>query len=266
MIYASLVGGREQLFVRTIAERTTRQLTSDDIDHEDPAWSPDGRWLAFTAVRGESRRIAVMPADGGAPRYLTPDTERAIHPSWSPDGQRLLYCTDDDVAPPKKNVSDVKAIDMASGRIRTLITGGVNTFPVYSPDGTRIAFRRMLGERNSEVFLADSAGHGAINLSNDPAFDGWPSWSPDGRWLAFASNRGPGTAYRIYVMRPDGSDVRLVADTRGRATSPIWSRDGASLYFTNCWRVGDGTDCQVFVASPAFLATTSPEPTGSEGT
>ncbi len=109
-----------------------------------------------------------------------------------------------------------------------------------------MAFRRILGELNSEVFIANADGSDAKNLTNNPSFDGWPSWSPDGSEIAFASNRRAN--YQIFVMKPDGSDVRLVANTEGRATAPIWSRDGKSIYFPNCRKVDLGTDCQIFVA------------------
>src|SRR5947209_1009045 len=135
--------------------------------------------------------------------------------------------------PPKKNVSDIYLIDVASHKNEKLIGGGVNTYPVFSPDGTKLAFRRMLGEMNSEVFVADSDGSDQRNLTNNPAFDGWPAWSPDGKQIVFASNRG-NSNYQIYVMNADGSNVRRVAPTEGRATAPQWSKDGKTIYFTNC--------------------------------
>jgi TolB protein len=169
---------------------------------------------------------------------------RAIHPNWSPDGTKLAYCTDDDLAPPRKNDSDILVIDIATQRITKLITGGVNTYPAWSPDAKRIAFRRMLGEMNSEVFVANADGSDARNLTNHPAFDGWPSWSPDGTRIAFASNRN--SSYQIFIMNADGSDVRLLANTEGRATAPQWGRDGMRIYFPICRNVDFGRDCEIF--------------------
>ena len=248
MVYISDVGGREQLFVRSLDGQAIRQLTTDAADHEDPAWSPDGKTIAFVYIKEGHAQIALMPAAGGSIDILTPPVERVIHPSWSPDGKQLAFCADDDLKPPKKNPAAIKIIDIATRRVRVLISGGVNTYPVWSPDGRSLAFRRMVEDTNSEVFVADSGGSYQRNITNSPAFDGWPAWSPDGKLIAFASNRGGKGDFEIYVMRPDGSDVRLVARTTGRATAPKWSTDGRALYFPVCKRDEEGGNCEIYSA------------------
>jgi TolB protein len=222
------------------------QITRDDADHEDPAWSPDGKTIAFVYIKGKAEVIYLMNVEGSDMRQLTPDNVRTIHPSWSPDGSKLAYCTDDDLAPPRKNDADILVIDIATRKINTLITGGVNTYPAWSPDGKHIAFRRMLGEMNSEVFVANADGTGAKNVTNHPAFDGWPSWSPDGTRIAFASNRN--SSYQIFIMNADGSNVKLLSNTEGRSTAPKWGLDGKRIYFSTCKNVDFGFDCEIFAA------------------
>ena len=246
MVYITGVAGREQLFTADVNGSNAVQITHDEYDHEDPAWSPDGKKIAFVSLKDGGEVISMMNADGSGAEALTPPEVRAIHPNWAPDSRTLAYCTDDDLKPPAKNASDIDVIDTVTRKISVVITGGVNTYPSLPPDGKRMAFRRILGEMNSEVFIASADGSGQVNLTSHPAFDGWPSWSPDGTQIAFASNRRAN--YQIYVMKPDGTDVRLVANTEGRATAPVWSRDGTSIYFPICWKVDFGSDCEIFAA------------------
>jgi len=247
MVYIMVIAGKEQLMRRAVDGSYVKQLTSDAVDHEDPAWSPDGKHLAYTHIADGHEQIYVMNPDGTGAEPLTPASVKTIHPNWSPDSRSIAYCTDDDLKPPKKNSSEIYSIDLATRQSKTVITGGTNTYPVWSPDGKKLAFRRMLGETNSEVFVANADGSEAHNITNDPAFDGWPAWSPDGRRIAFASNRG-NQNYQIYTMNPDGSDVSLVAATEGRGTAPKWSPDGKTIYFTICQKSGFSLDCQIYAA------------------
>jgi len=245
MVFISVVAGKEQLFRMRLDGSQITQLTRDDADHEDPAWSPDGRHIAFVLIRNGLEQIHLMNVDGTGVEPLTPSEVKTIHPNWNPDGKSLAYCTDDDLKPPKKNPAEIDSIDIVSRRVTKLIDdGGVNTYPAWSPDGRKIAFRRMLGENNSEVFLANADGTDARNLTNDPAFDGWPAWSPDGTKIAFASNRRG--SYEIFLMNPDGTEVRKVAHDEGRATAPQWTKDGKKIFFPLCKKVDFSFDCQIY--------------------
>lgn len=247
MIYIMVIAGREQLMRRSVGGTAVTQLTAEEADHEDPAWSPDGKHVAFVLIREGHEQIMMMDPDGRNTEALSPPEVRAIHPAWPPDSRSVAYCTDDDLHPPKKNDSEIDAVDLGTRHVTRLIAGGVNTYPVWSPDGKKLAFRRMLGETNSEVFVANADGSEARNITNSPAFDGWPAWSPDGSRIAFASNRG-NQNYQIYTMKPDGSDVRLVAPMEGRATAPKWTPDGKSIFYTDCRKVDFGIDCQIYAA------------------
>jgi Tol biopolymer transport system component len=93
MVYISVVAGREQLFISTVDGKDAWQLTTDSVNHEDPAWSPDGTRIAFVSLTATNEQIALIPATGGSIRLVTPATERAIHLNWAPDSRHLAYCT-----------------------------------------------------------------------------------------------------------------------------------------------------------------------------
>ncbi len=83
-----------------------------------------------------------MNPDGIGIVSLTPRAFHAIHPHWAPDSRSVVYCTTDDLDPPRKNEADVYRIDVASRQVTKLIGGGINTYPSLSPDGKRLTTAR----------------------------------------------------------------------------------------------------------------------------
>ena len=147
-------------------------LTDDPAKDFMPAWSPDGKTIAFVSDRGGLQYIYLMDADGGNQRRLTTNEFPELSPSWSPDGSHLAFFSgNNDVT----NIFVVGADGSGSLNI-TNQDAGYNEDPTWSPDGTMIAFWSGRSGDN-EIYAMHSDGSGLVNLTNSPGPDENPSWS-----------------------------------------------------------------------------------------
>lgn len=104
-----------------------------------------------------------------------------------------------------------------------------NGFPVWSPDGTRIAFVSDREGGQLDIYTMDPFGENQLRLTDHAGLDRGPVWSPDGSEIAFVSNRD--TTLSIFVMKADGSNLRLLTDTSGSDEAPVWTPDGQWVVF-----------------------------------
>jgi TolB protein len=126
----------------------------------------------------------------------------------------------------------------ASGGHRRQLTHDGGFDPTFSPDGSRIAYRLLLAADDGEIWVMDAAGGHRHDPVNDPDFSDWgPAWSPDGREIAYDSNRRVGLA--IWLMQVDGSNQCIITD--GHGEYPSWSPDGKRIAYSG----GDYYDIHV---------------------
>jgi TolB protein len=196
----------------------TRLTESPGFDF-DPSWSPDGARIAFRKERSGETEIWLMNADGTDQRRLT----AGLSPTWSPDGS-WIAC-----AGPSGTSGVLTLIRPDGTRLRQLPHTEGGEYPTWSPDGTRIAFNSNL-TGDHVMYIAEADGSNVVDLSE--VGEGWQvDWSPDGRRILFTSHRDNAGGYTdVYVMNPDGSDVRRL--TQQLAYTPAWSPDGEHIVFS----------------------------------
>jgi len=192
----------------------------------DPAWSPDGRSIAFASMRYGSFDIFVMRADGSGTRRLTRTQEHDFRPSWSPDGDWIVF--------DRGAWGDLFVIGKdGRGERRLTHDPAQETDPAWSPDGRWIAYvRRERGTRVHEIWLVRPDGSRPHPLTLLGAASYSPAWSPDGSRVVFASNAG-GPTWGIYEVGLEGGRIRRLVAPRGEgAFEPTWSGDGRRLAFS----------------------------------
>ena len=208
ILYESNRTGKWRLHVMDADGSHDRALTPGTADDQLPDWSPDNSWIAFTSNRDGNDEIYVMREDGTGLRNLSNSPARDIHPYWSPDGAWILFNSARDGGP----LQVYEVHPDGTGLHRLAVSEDEETCARVSPQGDRIVLLANLKEGHDDVLLRWRDGSHVVNLTRDAAADGWPTWTPDGRRIVFASQRsGP---FAIYSMRPDGSNVR-------RITSPV---------------------------------------------
>ena len=248
VVFQSDRTGAPQIHVMDADGGNVQQLTDEPKGAETPKWSPDGTLILYASYLGEDNNdVFVMNADGTGKRQLTDGPGYDGHASWSADGERIIFNSDrtspDLTVPWNQRWHEIFSM-RADGSDVSQHTHNqtICTYSGFSPDQQRIVYRKVtdgpamswdltLGERNSEIFVSQADGTGEMNISNNAAFDGWPVWSPDGTLIAFASNRaGPANVGQLYVMTPDGLDLRRITTGPQGYAQPAWSADGARIY------------------------------------
>jgi Tol biopolymer transport system component/serine/threonine protein kinase len=196
-----------------------------------PAWSPDGRRIAFSSYREENQDIYVMNfedalqgVDSSRLTRLTTDLGDDWGPSWSPDGARIAFThvgdTNQDGFINSQDTGEIYIMNADGSALTRLTDNLVNdSSPTWSPDGTRIAFGSNR-EGNGEIYVMNVDGSGQTNLSQNSAADGNPTWSPDGRRIAFVSDRDGNK--EIYVMNADGSGQIPLTNNSVNDIDPDW--------------------------------------------
>jgi TolB protein len=192
--------------------------------------------LSGTVEKREVKEIYIADYDGANQRRITVSRQLNLNPSWSPDARALAYTA-------YRPNPDIVVSFIYQGLLQNPTKGvGTNYLPVYSPDGTRIAFMSAR-DGNPEIYVINVDGSNLRRLTNHPAGDGTPTWSPNSQQIAFVSDR-TGTP-QIYLMGTDGSNVRRITMSESWADRPTWSPQGLNEIAYSA-RTGPAFDIKIY--------------------
>ena len=247
-----------------------RQLTHTPESESSPRWSPDGKWLSFLSSRdgGDGPQLWLLDRAGGEARRVSHVAAGIEDYAWSPDSKRLVFVISD--ARETETTGDTKKplvidrlhfksdpggyvlddhdhlalFDLETRKLEALTSGAHDeTDPVWSPDGTRIAFvsKRVAGDpdlsENDDIFvMAATPGAEIRRLTTyDGEDDGRIAWSPDGARIAYLTGIAmPDHSHRMWklavVPSTGGTATVLTAALDRQVIEPAWSADGKWIY------------------------------------
>lgn len=211
-----------------LALRKVRRLTAGATDHEHPAWSPDGRALAFAAGPVDVRRVFVVDRRGRFAYAIAPAGPHASRPRWAPDGRRLAFDARPADAPPLVLVQELPEVGLDA---RPLVRA-------RSPLVALPAAVAAVAEAPEPGTFSSLEGEGPHFAAGAAAIHA--AFSPDGRLVAYASNEaspGPGSSsepglYHLWVLDTEsGSRRQLTDEASANDAHPAFSPDGSLLAF-----------------------------------
>jgi Tol biopolymer transport system component/predicted Ser/Thr protein kinase len=222
--FVSNRGGEFGIWVSLLRSGSLVRITGDSNVKARPRWSPDGQRIAYARLNEAGLwDIWVVPALGGAPRRILAN---AGDPAWSPDGLRIAYANHD--------TNTLWTAETGGGNPRAVTqpeAGTAHAQPSFSRDGRQLAFIRRRGGPYAELAVAGLSDGSIRRLTDDNAGAYSPAWSPDDRWIYFASTRGG--AANIWKVDVRSRELRQVTAGQGDDAELDISADGKRLVLSS---------------------------------
>ena len=216
-------------------------MTAEEVSSSHPRWSPDGKFLAFLSKRGEGKgQVWLLNRMGGEAQKLTDTVQDVEDFVWSPDSQRLVLILQDPT-PEELDEAKAKEKDKPGSGDKDKDKGAKPKKPKTAPPFVidRYRFKTdtvgYLDRRRTHLYVFDVASKAVVQITSGDFDDEQPAWSPDGKLLAFRSNRStpdPDRTYdtNIWVVSADNTDkgahLTQITTNPGEDHSPAWSPDG----------------------------------------
>lgn len=213
VLYTERSNARADLYLLPVGGGRKTLLSREPGMNADARLSPDGASIALTLTRDGNSEIYTL--SNGRFTRLTNAWQLDSAPVWSPNGDRLAFVS------ARLGATEIFAMDRDGNNVEPLTGLGLNAqSPDWSPDGERIVFSARDGEKKSDIWTVDVKTRAVVRISTGAGLETEPSFSPDGRWIVFVSDRAG--ARDLWVMSADGGEARRITKD-GDYSAPSWS-------------------------------------------
>jgi TolB protein len=213
--YTSYRRGPPNIFVSNLYEGTLQELTKSDANNATPSWSPDGSSIAFASSRDGNFEIYVMNRDGSNVRRLTNHPANDITPTWSPSGAQIAFTSNRGGSP------QIYIVGADGLGLQRVTSESYADRPTWSPAPyNQIAYAAQTGP-GFDIKVLDLTTRLVTQLTFGEGTNESPTFSPNGRHLAFSSSRAG--RVQIFTIARDGRDLRQITRA-GNNYQPDWSK------------------------------------------
>jgi Tol biopolymer transport system component len=238
LAFVQLTGDKADIVLGSGAPSSVaRSLTTSGALNDAPAWSPDGKRLAYSSARDGTVDIFVAAADGAGAVNLTRHAAWDDYPAWSPDGAKIAFSSN------REGSYKIYVMNADGSGLRRLTSGAAwDTTPAWSPDGKRIAFASDRSE-TFQIYTMNVDGGDLRQMTKQPRLCAFPSWSPDGASIVYQSYEDESFTrdddsvqdrdYEIMLVSAGGGASRRLTNNVYADIQPVWSRDGRRIAFAS---------------------------------
>jgi TolB protein len=221
LAYVSFRTKNPDVYLASIFEGKSSNLTKGAGQNFAPAFSPDGKRIAYSSSRGGNSEIWVANSDGSSPKKLTSSPGADTAPVWSPTGAEIAF-TSDRAGQPQIYVMDSEGLNVR----RLTNVGNWNDAPAWNPNPvySEIAYTSRI-EGGFNIAVVDLATRQVRQITEGRGSCEYPSWAPSGRHLTFACGRG--SKWQIGVADREGRTVTMLPAGPGKNEQPDWGPGSA---------------------------------------